>query len=408
MHAGDGRPMLEGVRIVDMTSVVFGPYATQILADFGAEVIKIAAPGGDVYRYSARPAKTKGMAPGFHARNRRKKSGSLDLKEPDGAQTLQGLLSEADVFIHNVREAAIEKLGFGYDAVKALAPDIVYVHCVGFGSDGPYAGLQAYDDVIQAASGATTLLPRVDGDGRPRYLPSLIADKVAGLHAAYATLAAIIHTLRTGRGQFVEVPMFESFASFMMKEHLDAKTFDPPNGDAGYGRQVAPDRQPLQTSDGWISIVPYLPQHFPMVVGLLGDPKFADDERWQDARAVLAAGPELYAKTAELAKKKSTEECLGILRGANIPAMPVTDLNDVVDDPHLRETGFFERIEHSTEGALFQMREPSHFSDWSQGPIEDAPQLGEHDGEFKGGYAPVGPPLRPRDRDRQPASGLAL
>ncbi|MEM6828754.1 MAG: CoA transferase, partial [Pseudomonadota bacterium] len=257
MHAGDGRPMLEGVRIVDMTSVVFGPYATQILADFGAEVIKIEAPGGDVYRYSARPAKTKGMAPGFHALNRGKKSVGLDLKNSEDAQTLRDMLSEADVFIHNVREAAIEKLGFGYDAVKALAPDIVYVHCVGFGSDGPYAGLQAYDDVIQAASGATTLLPRVDGDGRPRYLPSLIADKVAGLHAAYATLAAIIHTLRTGRGQFVEVPMFESFASFMMKEHLDAKTFDPPNGDAGYGRQVDPDRQPFQTSDGWISIVPY-------------------------------------------------------------------------------------------------------------------------------------------------------
>ncbi|MEM9084900.1 MAG: CoA transferase [Pseudomonadota bacterium] len=384
MLAGDGQPMLKGVRVVDMTSVVFGPYATQILADFGAEVIKIEAPRGDVYRYSAPPAKTKGMAPGFHALNRGKKSLGLNLKDPDDAQALRDLLSEADVFIHNVREAAIEKLGFGYDAVKELAPEIVYVHCVGFGSDGPYAGLQAYDDVIQAASGATTLLPRVDGDERPRYLPSLIADKVAGLHAAYATLAAIIHRLRTGRGQFVEVPMFESFTSFMMKEHLDAKTFDPPNGEAGYGRQVDPNRQPFQTNDGWISIVPYVPQHFPLVVGLLGDPDFAAQERWQDIRAILTSNAELYAKTAELAKTKSTEECLAILRAANIPAMPVTDLNDVIDDPHLRQTGFFERSNHGSEGPLFQMREPSRFSDWSQGPVKSAPLLGEHDPEFKG------------------------
>ncbi|MEO0691019.1 MAG: CoA transferase [Pseudomonadota bacterium] len=384
MRAGDGQPMLEGVRVIDMTSVVFGPYATQILADFGAEVIKIEAPGGDVYRYSAPPAKTKGMAPGFHALNRGKKSLGLNLKDPDDAQALRDLLCDADVFIHNVREAAIEKLGFGYDAVKGLAPEIVYVHCVGFGSDGPYAGLQAYDDVIQAASGATTLLPRVDGDERPRYLPSLIADKVAGLHAAYATLAAIIHRLRTGRGQFVEVPMFESFTSFLMKEHLDAKTFDPPNGEAGYGRQVDPDRQPFQTSDGWISIVPYVPEHFPLVVGLLGDPDFAAQERWQDIRAILTSNAELYAKTAELAKTKSTKECLAILRGANIPAMPVTDLNDVIDDPHLRKTGFFERSNHASEGPLSQMREPSRFGDWSQGTIKDAPLLGEHDPEFKG------------------------
>jgi crotonobetainyl-CoA:carnitine CoA-transferase CaiB-like acyl-CoA transferase len=323
------------------------------------------------------------MAPGFHALNRGKKSLGLDLKDPADAETMRELLSGADVFIHNVREAAIEKLGFGYEAVKALSPEIVYVHCVGFGSGGPYAGLQAYDDVIQAASGATTLLPRVDSDARPRYLPSLIADKVAGLHAAYATLAAIVHRLRTGRGQFVEVPMFEAFTSFMMKEHLDAKTFDPPNGDAGYGRQVDPHRQPFETSDGWISIVPYVPQHFPLVVSLLGDPDFAAQERFKDVRGILSSSAELYAKIAERAKTKTTAECLAILRKANIPAMPVTDLDDVIDDPHLRESGFFERQEHPSEGALFQMREPSRFTDWTQGVAGPAPHLGQHSAEFK-------------------------
>ena len=379
--AGDSLPMLDGVRVIDMTSVVFGPYATQILADMGAEVIKIEAPGGDAYRHSAKPAATPGMAPGFLALNRGKQSRLLDLKVEADADTLRDLLKTADVFIHNVREAAIERLGFGYEAVKALSPQIIYTHCVGFGSGGPYSGLQAYDDVIQAATGATTLLPRADGNERPRYLPSLIADKVAGLHAAHATLAAIIHRMRTDEGQRVEVPMFEAFASFMMKEHLDAKTFDPPGGDAGYGRQVDPDRQPFQTADGWISIVPYVPQHFPLVIGLLGDSDFAVQERWQDMRVIMKAGPELYARIGALALEKTTAQCLEILRGSNIPCMPVTDLNDVIDDPHLRETGFFERGEHPSEGGVFQMRDPNRFSAWEPGPLPHAPRLGENNGD---------------------------
>ena len=370
--------MLSGLKVIDLTSVVFGPYATQILADYGAEVTKIEAPGGDVYRHGAKPAKTPGMGPGFIALNRGKKSVVLDLKKADDVERLESLLKDADVFIHNVREEAIGRLGFGYEAVKALNPQIIYVHCVGFGSGGPYAGLQAYDDVIQAATGTTSLLPRVDGDNRPRYLPSLIADKVAGLHAAYATMAAITHRLRTGRGQHIEVPMFEAFTSFMMKEHLDGKTFDPPNADAAYGRQVDPDRQPFETSDGWISIVPYIPQHFPLVIGLLGDEKMAGEERWKDVRAIVGAGPELYARIAQLAREKTTDECVQILRGANIPCMPAVDLNDVIDDAHLRETGFFERSEHPSEGAVFQMRDPNRFSDWEQGNLGHAPTLGEH------------------------------
>lgn len=374
--------MLEGMKVVDLTTVVFGPYCTQILADYGAEVVKVEAPGGDAYRYSARPAKTMGMAPGFIALNRGKKSLVLDLKQDDDIAILRDLLSTADIFVHNVRKAAIDRLGFGYEAVRALNTSIIYVHCVGFGSNGPYGGLQAYDDVIQAATGTTTLLPRADGDERPRYLPSLIADKVAGLHAAHATLAAVVHRLRTGRGQHVEVPMFEAFASFMMKEHLDAKTFDPPNGDAGYGRQVDPDRQPFRTADGWISIVPYTPQQFPQVIALLGDAEFAEDERFAEVAGIMAAGPELYARIAELASDKTTAECIDILRSNNIPCMPVTDLDDVIDDPHLRETGFFVRSEHPTEGAVFQMRDPVRYGDWDTHVPDHAPLLGEHDKDF--------------------------
>lgn len=383
--AGDGRPMFEGLKVVDMTSVVFGPYATQILADFGAEVVKVEGPTGDAYRYGARPAKTTGMGPGFIALNRGKKSVTFDLKDDADKQVMRDLLAEADVFIHNVRAEPVERLGFSYEAVKAFNPDIIYVHCVGFGSGGPYGGLQAYDDVIQAATGTASLLPRVDGDPRYRYLPSLIADKVAGLHAAYATMAAITHRLRTGEGQFVEVPMLESFASFMMKEHLDGKTFDPPNADAGYARQVDPDRQPFPTKDGWISIVPYTLPQFPKVVALLGDSELANEERFKDIRAIATATAELYQRMAQLTPARTTAEWLEVLRPHNVPCMPATDINDVIEDPHLNAVGFFEQSEHPSEGMLHQMREPSSFSGWKPEPLGHAPLLGEHTEEFRQG-----------------------
>ncbi|MHA7820743.1 MAG: CaiB/BaiF CoA transferase family protein [Erythrobacter sp.] len=383
MEASDGLPMLEGLKVVDLTSVVFGPYCTQILADFGAEVVKIEAPAGDAYRPGAKPAKTPGMGPGFIALNRGKKSVVLDLKRPEDAAILRGLLSEADVFIHNVRGPAIERLGFNYEAVKVLNPAVIYVHCIGFGSQGRYAGLPAYDDVIQAATGTTSLLSRVDGNPKRRYFPSLIADKVAGLHAVYAVMAALIHRMRTGRGQSVEVPMFESFASFMMKEHLDGLTFDPPNGDAAYGRQVDPDRQPFEMRDGWLSIVPYSLSNFIEVVKLMGDPELAGEERFAEPKGIIAALPELYARIAELARNMTCEDCIARLRPANVPVMPAIDLGAVLEDPHLRETGFFVRSDHPTEGPLWQMREPGRFSDWEPDEPGHAPLLGEHDGEVR-------------------------
>ncbi|WP_209348974.1 CoA transferase [Pontixanthobacter sp. CEM42] len=374
----DGMPMLNGLKVVDMTSIVFGPYCTQILADFGAEVTKIEAPGGDFFRYAGKPAQTTGMGPGFVALNRGKKSVLLDLKEQADAERLRSMIAEADIFIHNVRSEAIDRLGFGADAMQALNPALIYVQCVGFGSDGPYDGLQAYDDVIQAASGAASLLPRVDGNPAPRYLPSLVADKVAGLHAAYAAMAAVIHRMRTGKGQVVEVPMFEAFTSFLMKEHLAGLTFDPPNANAGYDRQIDPDRQPFPTKDGYISIVPYRPGHFQLVIGLMGDEEFAAQERFARPKGLAAALPELYGKIAELAPSRTTAEWLEVFREAQIPAMAVRDLNDMLDDPHLDATGFFATTEHPTEGPIRQTREPSRFSGWNAGDLGNAPNLGEH------------------------------
>ncbi len=373
----DGKPMLSGLRVVDQTSVVFGPYCTQILADFGAEVIKVEPPTGDGFRYAGKPARTVGMGPQHMALNRNKKSLALDLKDEANKDRLRKLVATADVFIHNVRAEAMERLGFGYEAVRALRPDIIYVHCVGFGSNGPYAGLQAYDDVIQAATGTTNLLSRVDGDPRPRYLPSLIADKTAGLHAAYATMAAVIHRLRTGEGQFVEVPMFEAFANFMLKEHLGGLTFDPPVGDACYARQVDPHRQPFPTRDGWVSIVPYRPGHAQRVISLLGDPDFAAQDRFATVEGAMAHLPELYRRIGELSATMTTGEVVAILREAQLPVMPVRDVAAVPDDPHLREAGFFYRTDHPTEGTVLQMREPSRFSGWEPDEPRPAPWIGQ-------------------------------
>ncbi|QYJ07416.1 CaiB/BaiF CoA transferase family protein [Qipengyuania flava] len=377
--SGDGRPMLEGLRVVDMTSVVFGPYCTQILADFGAEVIKVEAPGGDGFRYAAKPAKTPGMSPGYIALNRGKSSLVLDLKQDSDAATLRELLESADIFIHNVRAEAIGRLGFGYGSVREYAPGIIYAHCVGFGSGGPYAGLQAYDDVIQAGSGTATLLPRADGEERPRYLPSLIADKVAGLHAAYAVMAAVIHRLRTGEGQHVEIPMFEAFSSFMLKEHLGGNTFDPPVGQACYARQVDPDRQPFPTKDGYISIVPYKLDHFTKVIALMGDEAFAREERFSTIEGLIAGQSALYGRIAELTATFTTADLLALMHANSIPAMPVRDMADMAQEPHLNASGFFLRREHPSEGGVVEMREPSSFSAWDAPDPSPAPRLGEHD-----------------------------
>ena len=334
--------MLEGIKVIDMTSVVFGPYSSQTLADLGAEVIKVESPGGDAFRYSATPSKTQGMSPGYMALNRGKSSIVLNLKDPEDLASMKALLADADVFIHNVRGQAVEKLGLGYEAVKALQPEIIYAHCVGFDQSGPYADLQAYDDVIQAASGAATLLPRVDGNPRPRYFPSLIADKVAGLHGVYAVLAAIIHRLRSGKGQFVEVPMFEAFTHFMMLEHLGGQTFSPPNGSVGYARQLDPDRQPFPTRDGHVSIVVYTIQSVATIFELLEAPNFLEEHGYTDPVQLFKDSDKMYQGISDLTQNFTCDEILERFRKAQIPVQRVNDLAEVKDDPQLQAVGLFE------------------------------------------------------------------
>lgn len=380
---GDGKPMLQGLRVIDLTSMVFGPYCTQILADFGAEVIKVEMPGGDTQRYTGKPAASRAMSPSHIAFNRGKKSIILDLKKTEDAQVLRGLLVGADAMIHNIRGEAIERLGFGYEAVRAIAPDIIYAHLVGYGSGGQYAGLQAFDDTIQAASGTTSLLGRVDGDPTPRYLPTLMADKVAGLHGTYAVMAALIHRMRTGRGQHIEVPMFELFSGFTMKEHMGGQTFDPPVGPPGFTRQLDPLRQPFAAKDGHISIVPFRLEQFAEMVALLGDEAFAAEERFSTPRGIFRNQDALQQRIAELTPAFTVAELTELCRKHSVPAMKVTDFTEVIDDPHLNESELFQRREHPSEGRVVEMREPSLFGDWEHELGGHAPLPDQHGEELR-------------------------
>ena len=368
--------MLSGIRIIDLTTVIFGPYATQMLADLGAEVIKVEAPGiGDISRYlgSGVPDPTMGS---IHLNvNRGKRSISLDLKKPEDAATLRDLIASADVFFHNVRGKAIARLGFDYAGCKAIKPDIIYVHGTGFGQDGAYADLQAYDDVIQAATGTTSLLPRVDGDPRPRYFPSLIADKIAGQFGAQAILAALVHKLRTGEGQQVEVPMFECFASFMLVEHLRDAALDPPIGPVGYPRQLDPTRQPFPTSDGYLAIVPYTAESTARLMTLLGSADLLATPEFEAAKATGQHMAIIYSEIARKTPAKTSAEWLDLFAANDIPAMAARDLQDIKEDPHLTATGFFKHRTHPDVGAFHEMQPPVKYGAMPDRDLGFAPRV---------------------------------
>jgi crotonobetainyl-CoA:carnitine CoA-transferase CaiB-like acyl-CoA transferase len=351
---------LKGIKVVDMSTVVLGPFATLQLADLGAEVIKVenseGAVPGDLMRYAG-DSPTGDLGPIFAALNRNKKAISLNAKEPDDKAVLLRLLEGADIFIHNVRMAGMERLGLDYDAVKAVNPDIVYVHCAGFGADGEYAELQAFDDLIQAVSGFASLGEMRDG-GRPSYSPSLIADKVCGLFAAQAAMAAIIARQNGQGGQFVQVPMFEAFTWFNMVENLWGETYIPGNGKLGYTRSINPRRRPYPTKDGFLAIVPYNDTQWKTFFELGGRPGIFDDPRFSTYQQRTKNTGALYALIEEVAAGKTTDEWTALLADNNIPAMKYKQMADVLDDPHLAQVGFFEE-RHSKAASIFRsMRHP--------------------------------------------------
>jgi crotonobetainyl-CoA:carnitine CoA-transferase CaiB-like acyl-CoA transferase len=351
---------LHGIRIVDLTTVVMGPSATQILGDLGADVIKIESGTGDSMRHVG-PMRSPGMGPLFLQANRNKRSVSLDLKDVNDRAALDRLIENADVFVSNIRPQAMGRLGLDYAGVSAINPSIVYCAMVGYGEGGPYAGAAVYDDLMQAASGLAGMFERVDG--KPRYAPINICDRVVGLYATIAIQAALFHRAATGEGQEVEVPMFETMAQFVLADHMGGRAFVPPLGDAGYLRLLSRTRGPYVTQDGAISVVVYTDSHWRKFGAMIGRPTMIDD----DERLRSLATRTIHAEFAgdllagELARR-TTEQWLAAFKEADIPACRVNSVDDLFDDPHLRAVDFFSEVEHPTEGTLLVARPSMQFS----------------------------------------------
>lgn len=381
MPGGETAGILSGYRIIDLSTVVLGPFATQMLGDLGADVIKVEPPEGDVMRHAG-PHRSPGMGPIYLTINRNKRAITLDLRKQEAKAVLRRLIATADALMHNVRAAGIARLGFDYDSVRALRPDIVYVHAVGFGSGGVYAGRPAYDDLVQAVSGLASMLPRQDGGEAPRYFPGLIADKTTGLYAANAVLAGLLHRERTGRGQFIEVPMMECVVSFTMAENLYGHAFVPPKGPTAYARSIAPERRPHRTADGYIAVMPYSDADWAAFFRLGGRPELAADRRFATYGARTENISELYRMVGDITPTRTTGEWLELLTAAGVPAMPVHTLDSVLDDPQMRETGFVAERDHPSEGRYLAIGQPLRFSDAATPIRREAPLQGEHTREL--------------------------
>jgi crotonobetainyl-CoA:carnitine CoA-transferase CaiB-like acyl-CoA transferase len=373
---------LDGVRVLDLTTVVMGPYATQILADFGAEVIKVEPPDGDVMRY-AWPFRNPGMGHIFLNANRNKRSIVLDLKQERARQACLVLLSKADVIVYNIRPQAMARLKLSYEEVREVNPRIIYVGCFGYSQRGPYAAKAAYDDLIQGAAGIPWLLHK-QGAETPRYAPIIVADRSVGQQVASAVSAALYYREKSGKGQRVDVPMFEHLLQIVLGEHLGGHTFEPQHGEAGYARMLAPDRRPYRTNDGYVCALIYNDKQWKAFFDVIGQPGKFKDPKFSNQEIRSKHYPEAYAFVAEQMKTRSTDEWISALERADIPVQRMNGIADIVADPHLAATGYFRTVEHPTEGTLRSMAVPS---EWSVSPPQyrrHAPRLGEHTREVLG------------------------
>ena len=369
--------LLTDIKIADMTSILFGPSCTQTLADMGAEVVKIEPKVGDIARNIGTSAKTPLMGPMHMTVNRGKRSVVWDLKSELGKEATRRLIQNSDVFIHNIRPDALQRLGLSFEEVKEIKKDIVYVHCLGFGTDGEYSGRPAYDDLIQGYSGITSLLPRVDSEQNPSFFPMAVADKVGGLHAVHATLAALLRRDKTGEAVHVEVPMFECVTNFVLEDHLEDATFDPPTGEIGYERQLDPTRNPIKTADGWIIIAPYTDDRWVRTFDLLGAPEELEDDRVNNPKVRRANRQYMQQRMETYIDSNTTAYWLELFSKNDIPVAPVHELEDLQNDPHLRAAKFFQKREHPTEGSYWEMQPPIRFKGIPEKEISHARHIGE-------------------------------
>ena len=350
---------LQGIRVLDLTTVMLGPFATQIFGEMGADVIKIEAPGGDIGRWTG-VGKSPGMSAAHIMKGRNKRSVILDLKQPEARAPLRRLVESADVFVHNIRPEAAKRLAINYDAIAAWNSDIIYAAATGYGEDGPYIDKPAYDDLIQGAAGLAALNGVVTGT--PRYGPSVLADKTVGLYLTYAITMALFHRERTGEGQRIHVPMYEAFTSFMMNEHMQGQTFSPPIGPAGYQRLLTPHRRPYPTADGHICVLPYNNKHWQRFFELAGRPELAQDARFADQQSRSKHIDALYGIVGEIMLHRTSAEWQDVLTAADIPVMAMNTPEDLFECPHLKAVDMFPEVDHPTEGRIRHIKVPVHFS----------------------------------------------
>ncbi|MCW5620972.1 MAG: CoA transferase [Burkholderiales bacterium] len=376
---------LHSVRILDLTTVVMGPFSTQILAELGADVIKIEPHEGDNMRHVG-PLRNPGMGHLYINLNRGKRCLVLNLKKEEGHEALMRLVTSADVLVYNVRPSAMARLGLSYQALQAVNPRLLYVGCYGYSERGPYAGRAAYDDLIQGASGLPWLMSD-DGRQAPRYVPINLADRVTGLHVVYAVTAALFHRERTGQGQAVEVPMLESIAHLVLGDHLAGLSWDPAIGPTGYARLL--HRRPYATRDGHLCVLVYNDKQWKSFLEAIGRTELWDDPRFNDHGRRARHIDEVYEILSQIMRTRTSAEWMELLARADIPFARMNSAEDVVADPHLNQSGFFVPETHPSEGRLRAMRTPSDWSVSQPDMPTPAPRLGQHSREVlrEAGYS---------------------
>jgi crotonobetainyl-CoA:carnitine CoA-transferase CaiB-like acyl-CoA transferase len=373
---------LHGVRILDLTTVVMGPYATQILGDFGADVIKVEPIEGDVIR-QAWPFRNPGMGAIFLNVNRNKRSVALDLKRPAALEACLALAKTADVLVYNIRPQAMARLGLSYEKVRSMNERIIYVGCFGYSQRGPYAAKAAYDDMIQGASGLPWLLQK-QGAPEPRYAPMIVADRSVGQQVASAVSAALYSREKTGHGQRVDVPMWEHLLQIVLSDHLGGYTFDPQKGEPGYARILTPDRRPYQTEDGYVCALIYNDKQWKAFFDVIGRPELLSRPEFATQEARSQNYRSAYALVAEEMKTRTTAFWIEALERADIPVQRMNSLDDIVGDPHLNAIGYLRAVDHPSEGRIRMLAVPSEWSDTKPEYRRHAPRLGEHTREVLG------------------------
>ena len=366
---------LKGLKIIELTSVVLGPWAAQILADMGAEVIKVEAPFGDSNRQLG-ASRNPNMAALYLSNNRNKRSLVLDLKQASARDALLTIIKDSDVFLHNNRPQVMTKLKLEYNDIKSVNENIIYCGTYGYSKDGPYGEKGALDDSIQAASGIAALNELVLGE--PRYLPTVVADKTTAITVVYSILAALFHRERTGSGQEVEVPMFETMVSFVMAEHIWGEVFEPPLDKAGYTRLMSHHRKPYKTKDGYIAVLPYMNNHWKTFCEKAERQDLIEDDRFKNLSSRVENIDDTYSETGKILSTKTTQEWLDIFADTKVPVIVVNSLDDLFTDPHLEAVGFWQDFDHPTEGKLKMPGFPAKFSKTPATIRKHAPNFGEH------------------------------